>query len=190
MGRRLTIGSRFGLLRSVLTALVDKLRVLAHRTIASPRRADERPSIRNLRNIAEMANELLGRPACSAEELAARRAPPPGAAAPMAAAPAPVPAPTTRPLQAPVRIYFDGKDHRTKAKVEELLHARGVDFQVLDVTDDEAERSWVTTAAHSNEFPIVVIAGVPVGGLSELTQLDLTGELAQRVFGAGSRREP
>ena len=80
-------------------------------------------------------------------------------------------------------VYFDGKDHRTKAKVEELLRAREIVFQVLDVSNDEAERSWITTAAKQDEFPIVVVAGAPVGGFAELTQLDVTGELKLRVFG-------
>ena len=47
---------------------------------------------------------------------------------------------------------------------------------------DSAERSWVVTAAKSEEFPIVVIAGTPVGGFHELTQLDVQGELKRRVF--------
>ena len=72
-------------------------------------------------------------------------------------------------------VYFDGKDQRTKTKVEELLNARDIKFRVLDVTNDEAERSWVITAAKSEEFPIVVIAGTPVGGFHELMQLDVTG---------------
>ena len=85
--------------------------------------------------------------------------------------------------QAPVIVYFDGKDQRTKTKVEELLNAREIKFRLLDVTNDEAERSWVITAAKSEEFPIVVIAGTPVGGFHELMQLDVTGELKKRVFG-------
>jgi glutaredoxin len=161
----------------MLTPLTDKLRALAHQQIEGPRSRTERPAIRRLRNLAAIANELLGRPACSPEELAERRAP--RATETTTAAPAPAPAPVR---QAPVVVYFDGKDHRTKAKVEELLRGRSIAFQVLDVTDDEAERSWVTTAAHTTEFPIVVIAGTPVGGLGELTQLDLSGELARRVF--------
>jgi glutaredoxin len=100
----------------------------------------------------------------------------------VAASDAAVPAvPVPRP-QAPVVLYFDGKDHRTRAKVEELLRSRDIAFKVLDVSDDEAERSWITTAAKTSEFPIVVVAGNPVGGLAELTQLDLQGELIRRVF--------
>ncbi len=79
-------------------------------------------------------------------------------------------------------VYFDGRDHRTKAKIEELLSGQKIAFKVLDVTDDEAEKSWVTTTAHMNELPIVVIAGAPIGGLGELTQLNLSGELHRRVF--------
>ena len=86
--------------------------------------------------------------------------------------------------QAPVIVYFDGKDQRTKTKVEELLNAREIKFRLLDVTNDEAERSWVITAAKSEEFPIVVIAGTPVGGFHELMQLDVTGGLKKRVFGS------
>ena len=86
--------------------------------------------------------------------------------------------------QAPVLVYFDGKDHRTKTKVEELLRGHDIVFQILDVTNDEAERSWIITAAKQEEFPIVVIAGTPVGGFAELTQLDVQGELKRRVFGA------
>jgi glutaredoxin len=165
----------------MMTALTDKLRALARQQIEGPRPPGERPAIKHLRNLASIANELLGRPVCSPQELADRRAtsaPPPTAAAATPASKAPA-----APRQAPVLVYFDGKDHRTKAKVEELLRGRAIAFQVLDVTDDEAEKSWVTTAAHSNEFPIVVVAGTPVGGLAELTQLDLTGELVRRVFG-------
>ena len=81
-------------------------------------------------------------------------------------------------------VYFDGKDQRTKTKVEELLNAREIKFRLLDVTNDEAERSWVITAAKSEEFPIVVVAGTPVGGFHELVQLDVTGQLKKRVFGS------
>jgi len=85
---------------------------------------------------------------------------------------------------APVMLYFDGKDHRTKKKMEELLTGKDIPFKVLDVTDDEATRSWATTAAKQLEFPLLFIAGEPVGGLHELTQLDVNGQLVRRVFGA------
>ena len=155
---------------------------------SNPRlRTDRRklhPAAVHALNLASIVNELLGRPIRAADE--ALPGDPAGAtvgagpvAVPAASAVAAVPVPRA---QAPVVLYFDGKDHRTRAKVEELLRSRDITFKVLDVSDDEAERSWITTAAKTTEFPIVVVAGNPVGGLAELTQLDLQGELVRRVF--------
>jgi glutaredoxin len=87
--------------------------------------------------------------------------------------------PVTR--RAPVLVYFDGKDHRTLAKVEELLKGRGFAYQVLDVGADEAELSWVTTTAKTTELPLVFIAGAPVGGIQELVAADVSGELSRLV---------
>lgn len=151
--------------------LVDKLRDLAN----------SRPALRRVREVVETANDLLGRP-LPIGATPADAAPDAAASGAAAAQPAATPARAV-PAQAPVLVYFDGKDHRTKAKVEELLRARDISFQVLDVANDEAERSWITGAAKSDEFPIVVVAGVPVGGLRELTQLDVNGELKRRVDG-------
>jgi glutaredoxin len=161
----------------MLRPLTEKLRAFAYRQIEGEARRKERPLVQHARNLASIVNELLGQPIRPA---AAPAAPPP---APPAASAPPSPKPAAA-AQAPVSVYFDGKDHRTKAKVEELLRSRQIAFQVLDVSDDEAERSWVTTTAKMTELPIVVIAGTPVGGLGELTQLDLQGELVKRVFGA------
>jgi len=163
----------------MIQRVTEKLRDLAYQAIEGDRRHDK-PLVKHLRNLASIANEILGqpiRPSTPASASATGASPAP-AQPPAAAAPRPA-----TPLAAPVFLYFDGKDHRTKAKIEELLKSRQIPFKVLDVTDDEAERSWVTTAAHTNEFPIVVIAGTPVGGLGELTQLDLSGDLSRKVFG-------
>ncbi|HEX4510931.1 MAG TPA: hypothetical protein VH328_12650 [Burkholderiaceae bacterium] len=159
----------------MLNELTDKLRAFAHRQLDADLRK-KHPAVQHARNLVSIFNELLGqpiRPARSAEATGAVQ----GAAVTDAA-------PAARPVvrQAPVLLYFDGKDHRTKTKVEELLRGRDIVFQVLDVTDDEAERSWVTTTAKMTEFPIVIIGGAPAGGLAELTQLDLSGELVRLVF--------
>jgi glutaredoxin len=159
----------------MLSELKEKLRAFAYQKLQSDGGGKMHPVAQHVRNLASIVNELLGQPIHGARQPAPPPAPPRND---VAAAPA-------RPAtlgQAPVVVYFDGKDHRTKAKVEELLRGRQIVFQVLDVTDDEAERSWVTTTSKLSEFPIVVIAGTPVGGLGELTQLDLEGELVRRVF--------
>lgn len=149
-------------LNKVSTFLYDKL----HDTVQ--RVAVGRPVVGRVLDVVSTVNDLLGKPIRGSAGLDQ-----PASSASSAAA---------APLQVPVMIYFDGKDHRTKKKVEELLGARDIAFKIVDVANDEAERSWVTKAAKSEEFPIVVIGGTPVGGLHELTQLDVQGKLGQLVF--------
>ena len=151
----------------MLQALTEKLRVIVHRGMQET--GSEGPVLKRVREVANTFNDLLGKPIHGAD-----------AGGGLSVVPAP--ATPAAPVQAPVVVYFDGKDHRTKTKIEELLRGRDIVFTVLDVANDEAERSWVVTAAKSEEFPIVVIAGTPVGGLQELTQLDVQGELKRLVF--------
>jgi glutaredoxin len=154
----------------MLNRVTDKLRAQVHTALTSTRGDSLRP-VRLLREMLGTANDLVGRPFCSQAELDERRLETRSAA-------------TVAPREAaPVMLYFDGKDHRTKKKIEELLVARDIRFRVLDVTDDEATRSWATTQAKQLELPLVFIAGAPVGGLHELMQLDVNGELKKRVFG-------
>jgi glutaredoxin len=145
---------------------LGQLRDAVGHALASDRYDHVRP-VRVARELLGTANDLLGRPfprpgddqgPSASHEPAAREA-------------------------APVVVYFDGKDHRTKTKVEELLKGRGISFRVLDVSEDESTRSFATTAAKQSEFPLVFIAGSAVGGLHELMQLDVNGELSRRVFG-------
>jgi glutaredoxin len=150
----------------MLQALTEKLRVIVHRGMQET--GNEGPVLKRVREVANTVNDLLGKPIHGADKGGGLTVVP--AAAPAA------------PLQAPVVVYFDGKDHRTKKKIEDLLRGRDIKFNVLDVGNDEAERSWVVTAAKSEEFPIVVIAGTPVGGFEQLTQLDVQGDLKRRVF--------
>ena len=165
-----------------LASMKNRLRALVYEKLVQADGRKMHPVARHLRNAASIVNELLP----DAIRIDAR-----GAGDP-AAEPGPSngnghtakPAVPAHPVQAPVFIYFDGRDHRTKAKIEELLTGQKIAFKVLDVTDDEAEKSWVTTTARMTELPIVVIAGTPIGGLAELTQLNLSGELQRRVFGA------
>jgi glutaredoxin len=145
----------------------------AYDRLVAPRR-DVRPAARHLRNLASIANELLGRPLRPADEGVISTPVEPPVARP-AAGKAPV---TGR---APVLVYFDGKDHRTLARVEDLLKGRGFVYQVLDVSADEAERSWATTAAKTTELPLVFIAGAPVGGFDALLRADVSGDLAKLI---------
>jgi glutaredoxin len=154
----------------MLNNVTDKLRALAVQSLTGSE--SDAPWVRRVREVASTVNDLLGKPLRARDTTDA----PAGATSPFVVTPA------VR-EQAPVILYFDGKDQRTKTKVEELLAARDIKFRLLDVTNDEAERSWVVTAAKREEFPIVVIAGTPVGGFDELTQLDVQGGLKKLVFG-------
>ena len=61
--------------------------------------------------------------------------------------------------------------------------SEGIQTHVLDVTSDEATRSWAVTQAKLDEFPLVFVAGEAIGGLHELTQADVNGLLKKKVFG-------
>ena len=160
---------------TVLAKVTDPVRVLVDRALSSTTGNEYRP-VRLLREVLGTANDVAGRPFCSAEELdkRRRRAHPAAVVAP----------PIVKREAAPVMVYFDGQDHRTLAKVEELLRSRDIPYQVLDCTDDESTRAWATAAAHKAEFPLVFVAGESLGGLHDVTQLDVNGALARRVFGA------
>ncbi|HZL18212.1 MAG TPA: glutaredoxin [Polyangia bacterium] len=156
----------------MLNVITEKLRALVNQGLQESQ--SDGPLVRRVREVANTVNDLLGKPIRAQAGT--------GATGAHAAGTPAVVTPLVR-EQAPVILYFDGKDHRTKTKVEELLKARDIKFSLLDVTNDEAERSWVITAAKREEFPIVVIAGTAVGGFEELTQLDVQGDLKRRVFG-------
>ena len=159
----------------MLNDLTEKLRAFAYRGLDADLRK-KHPVVQHARNLVSIVNEMLGQPIRPAD--AASSLVTPASEAPAVTSSGPQ---TVR--QAPVLLYFDGKDHRTKKKIEELLVAKEIPFTVLDVTDDEATRSWATTQAKQLEFPLLFVAGEAVGGLHELTQLDVNGDLLKRVFG-------
>ena len=150
--------------------ITDRLRTLVGAALASSR-YDHVVPVRKAREALATVNDLAGRPFCTSAELEERHTAEQQRVADLKE-------------PAPVIVYFDGKDHRTKVKVEELLQSRSIEFRTLDVGDDEATRSFAETASKSKEFPLVFIAGNAVGGLHELQQLDVNGELSRRVFGA------
>src|SRR5258706_16349126 len=102
--------------------LIDKLRVAVHGLLSSTA-GDHWKPVRVVREALATANDLVGRPFCAADELAARN----GEHGHNGNA-------VARREAAPVMVYFDGKDHRTRKKIEELLRGREIRFQVLDVT--------------------------------------------------------
>jgi glutaredoxin 3 len=80
-------------------------------------------------------------------------------------------------FMARVRIYtLVGCPYCAKAK--SLLADYGVDFQELDVTQDEPMRAWLKMTTGKSTLPQTFIDGRPVGGFSDLEVLDKSGQLA------------
>lgn len=84
---------------------------------------------------------------------------------------------------APVVVYVDGRSHRELQRIETVFKGREIPFTKLDVEGDDATRSWVRTTSKRDDFPVVFIAGQPIGAYDELVQLDATSQLTKLVWG-------
>ncbi len=63
---------------------------------------------------------------------------------------------------------------------EELLRRRGIAFEPIDVTGDDARRGWLVERTTFRTVPQIFIDGEPIGGYEELAALDRKGEFALR----------
>jgi glutaredoxin len=110
-----------------------------------------------------------------------------GAPAPAATRREPAAAPVVKTREpAPVMVYFEkDRNQRLIERVRELLTAKGIAFQALDVSGDAATIAFVVREAKCEEddLPIVFVAGTPVGGYNELVDWDVSGKLKTAVFG-------
>lgn len=70
-----------------------------------------------------------------------------------------------------------GLCHRAKA----LLDARGLAYEEVALDDDHAFRQRVYDLGRQWTVPLVTVDGEPVGGYRELSALDSTGALAERL---------
>jgi glutaredoxin 3 len=60
-----------------------------------------------------------------------------------------------------------------------LLAARGVTYDEVDVTGDDAKRTWLAETTGRKTVPQIFIADQAVGGYDELASLDRSGRLAE-----------
>lgn len=65
-----------------------------------------------------------------------------------------------------------------------LLRERGVAYQEIDVTQDADKRRWLVDTTGQRTVPQIFIAGVPVGGFSELSAIDRQGKLTAVLDGS------
>jgi glutaredoxin 3 len=59
-----------------------------------------------------------------------------------------------------------------------LLAARGVGYEEIDVTRDDARRVWLAQTTGRRTVPQIFIRGQAIGGYDELVFLDRSGKLA------------
>jgi glutaredoxin 3 len=59
-----------------------------------------------------------------------------------------------------------------------LLGARGVAYEEVDVTGDDARRAWLVETTQRRTIPQVFVRGQAIGGYDELAALDKSGKLA------------
>ncbi len=60
-----------------------------------------------------------------------------------------------------------------------LLATRGIAYEEVDVTGDEAKRAWLVQTTGRRTVPQVFIEGKAVGGYDELAALDRAGQLVR-----------
>lgn len=67
-------------------------------------------------------------------------------------------------------------------QAERLLTERGVTFQNIDVSTDTAMRAkLVTMSGGRRTVPQIFIGGEPIGGYSDMVELDERGELDPKL---------
>ncbi|HEY5938571.1 MAG TPA: hypothetical protein VIU61_28160 [Kofleriaceae bacterium] len=158
---------------------IDRARARAHDAITKlPGKAGE---------LAKKANEALGRPLADEDELADRKAFGAKPADPGAekSGPAASPAPAVpRGEPAPVIVYHMDKTRRDAGKLTEILDGAGIPHQVSNIQEDPAAQMAVRRDSKGFRLPVVFVAGEPVGGRTELLNLQASGELAKKVWPA------
>jgi glutaredoxin 3 len=66
---------------------------------------------------------------------------------------------------------------------KQLLAHRGVAYEEIDVTGDDRTREWLVEATGRYTVPQIFIGDDSIGGYDDLSTLDRTGELAERLAG-------
>lgn len=159
-------------LRDRLTQSLEKARAAAYTVV------DKAPG--KLGEIARKANDALGKPLATAQELADRRGFEHASGAVAAAKPA-VPVRTD---VAPVIVYYMDKTRRDATKLTDMLDAEKVPYELSNIQEDPAAQMAVRRDSKGFRLPVLFIAGDAIGGRAELGNLISSGELKKRVFGA------
>ncbi len=75
-----------------------------------------------------------------------------------------------------VKIYTtDYCGYCKRAKT--LLQSKGIPFEEIDVTHDDAKREWLVKTTGLKTVPQIFIDEQPIGGFDNLSQMDKEGKL-------------
>ena len=66
-------------------------------------------------------------------------------------------------------------------RAKALLQAKGIEFDEIDLDDDPGFRQKLLDLTGGWTVPQIVIDGEPIGGYTELWQLDKSGRLDERL---------
>lgn len=165
--------------------LLNLLRTGLHRAITTPF-LDGFAAVRVPKGLARRLNVTLGQPLCSAEQLEQRRQARVRLHALRARRATHPTAPVATRIAAPVMVYFEKeRNARERARVEDLLKAKSIEYQLLDVASDEATMTFVTRKAGCKEddLPIVFVGETVIGDYRALVEADVSGALAAAIYG-------
>ena len=162
--------------------IIDLVRTTLHTAITTPK-GDQFLALRVPKDLARRLNVTFGSPLCAAAELEKRK----NARVRLdKLRTAPVKVAVER-EPAPVMVYFEkDRNPRELGRIEELLKAKAIKYQLLDVAGDEATMAFVTRAASCEEddLPVVFVAGAAIGPFPRVVEADVSGELAKAIYGA------
>lgn len=65
-----------------------------------------------------------------------------------------------------------------------LLKDKGVAFENIDCTGDQAKRTWLAEVTGRSTVPQIFIDGKPIGGYDDMRALDRKGELDKLLAGS------
>ena len=133
-------------------------------------------------DVARRANDALGRPLASAEELRDRRDFEAGYESP-ASGTGPGTGMGTGREAAPVIVYHLDKHRRDIPRFTQVLDGAEIPYRVMNLEGDPATQAAVRRDSGGRKLPLVFVAGECVGGREELNALDRSGELKKKVWG-------
>ncbi len=92
-------------------------------------------------------------------------------------------------MSAQVKIYTRlGCGYCTAA--ERLLRDKGVAFENIDCTGDQATRKWLADLTKSSTVPQIFIDDRAIGGYDDMRALDRKGQLDALLAGSGGAPPP